>query len=93
MAKCLFIFSRKRRSTNKSQTTASSTEANHAESNYTDLEDRSRPSSNYTELQTRNDDYSSIEAAGNAYVNTQLKHEVDYQNIIISVMIYNNYAI
>jgi len=73
MTKVRFYFSRKTRLTNNSQTNTSSTEANQAESNYTDLEERSRASSHYTELQTRNDDYSSIEATDHAYVNVQLK--------------------
>ena len=66
-----FIFSKKIRSTNKSKTNDNAASPNQAESNYTDLEERSRPSSNYTELQTRTDDYSSIDAAGHAYVNIQ----------------------
>ena len=67
------IFSKKVRSKTKSTSyNGSSVEANQAECNYTDLEERSRPSSNYTELQTRNDDYSSTEASGHAYVNTQM---------------------
>jgi len=68
-----FIFRKKIRVTNKSKTNGNATGANQAESNYTDLEERSRASSNYTELQIRNDDYSSIEAAGHAYVNTAAK--------------------
>ena len=70
MTKRYFIFSKKIRPTNKSKANGNADGANQADNNYTDLDERSRPSSNYTELQTRNDDYSSIEAAGHAYVNT-----------------------
>jgi len=68
-----FYSCRQNRLTKKSKANGSSTEATQAESNYTDLEERSRPQSNYTELQTRNEDYSSIEAPGHSYVNTQLQ--------------------
>jgi len=67
----VFDLIRNRRSADK-QTNAQSNLTNQSESNYTDLQNDPGAASTYTELQTRNDEHSSIEVPGQAYVNTQV---------------------
>jgi len=68
------VFNRRLRATKgKGGNETTTTIGNMQESKYTDLQDDAGVSRDYTELQSRNEDYSDIDGAGHAYVNTQIK--------------------